>query len=63
MPQLGMGNVRLPAPSLVGAIVVPLRQFTCTSSVVTSGGAGSDDAPILCLNKRLGSPGASDVPK
>ena len=63
MPQLGMGNVRLPAPSLVGAIVVPLRQSTCTSSVVTSGGAGSDDAPILRPNKELCGTGASDGPK
>ena len=64
MPKLGKGNVRLPAPSsLVGAIVVPLRQSACTSSVVTNGRAGSDDAPILRPNKQLCGAGASDGPK
>ena len=41
----------------------PLRQSTCTSSVVTSGGAGSDDALILRPNRELCGAGASDDPE
>jgi len=54
----------VPQPRAAHAIdAAPCANIPGPARVVTSGGAGSDDAPIPSPNKGLGSAGASDVPK